>query len=281
MTRSMTFPALLSALVLWTPVLSAQAQGAPCAPDFRAIHDFKVGDVFQYRIWRRSGDPMTLLARGTETIRKYRIHSRRDSGDAILYGVSGSARTSRLVNGHPDSTSTASFVDTLRFVDSAGNRLDRCHGDIVPLPEFSGIPMTYTRLQAVPADTQRFRLARAGETIKILGQEIGTRTGDTTLSPIMDAYFTMAYARGLGLIERSEGGMMVPVAYSETLTGYVRDGKTFGVVSSDQELPLPLSIREAGKARPAPAATTWWLARDAAAFDLRGRRMPQPVLQLP
>lgn len=278
MIRSTTSAALLSAIAFWIAASPARVQGAPCEPSFRAIHDFKVGDVFQYRIWRRTGDPGMLLARGTETIRQYVIASRRDSAESVTYGISGLARASEMENGRVLSSSTAPFSETLRFVDSAGHRLNRCHGDIVPFPELSQDPRVRTRLRAVPADTQRFRLARPGETIKILGEEVGTLVGDTALAPIMDALFSLAYAEGLGLLERIEGGgPMLQVGYSETLTGFIRDGKVHGVLAPD--LAVTLAIRsEADRARPAPGAMSWPFRQGDAAFDLRGRRVRQSGL---
>lgn len=277
MIRSMKAAAVMAALTLGTTV-PASAQGAPCAPSFKAIHDFKVGDIFQYRIWKRSGDPNSLLARGTETIRKYRIITRQDSGDVTTYGLFGLARISEMENGRVLSSTLAPYSEDLRFVDSAGHRLNRCHGDIVPFPELGAFSGAHTRVRIVAADTQRFRLARPGEKLKILGEELGVRIDDTTLVPIMDAAFSLTYAEGLGLIERSEGGMM-SIGYSEALTGYVRNGKTHGVL--DPTLVVVLGVRPgAARDRPVSALSAWPFVQGEEAFDLRGRRTPFRVAPL-
>lgn len=253
---------------------------AACAPTFKEIHDYKPGDIFQYRIWRRSSEPGSLLSRGTETIRKYLIHSRQDSGEAILYRISGLARTSEMENGRVLSSTTTPFQETLRLVDSAGRRLDRCHGDIVPFPELASDPRNATRVRIAPADTQRFRFVDPAVNLKSFGHEVGIPVNDTALSPIMDVYFGFTYAPGLGLLERFHGGgMMLQVSYSETLTGYIRGGKTYGVL--DPTLPVVLSIRPgAARGLPDAALSAWPLVQGGEAYDLRGRRAPLPVAPL-
>lgn len=272
------FPALLSALALGAAPATLPARAAPCAPSFKAIHDFRVGDEFQYRIWKRNpGEEAVRRNLGTLTIRKYRIVSRADSGGTTAYGILGIARVTQMEGGgFVLSHAGAAIDETLRFTDSAGHRLNRCHDDIVPFPEAGPDSDLHTRLRIDSTEAHRFRIVSPDAKLKLLGGIIGARVGDTAIHPIMDAYYSFTYAEGLGLIERIEGGGVAGIGYSEELTGYVRDGKTHGLVTPDDS--LVVSIR-AMPVRKRPAAA-WPFAKNGVHFDLRGRHIPFPALPM-
>jgi hypothetical protein len=242
------------------------ARAAPCEPGFRAIHDFQVGDVFQFR--DQGGAQFAAGNMLWEEFRKYRIVSKEGTPQERTYRILGlSRRSAAYPNGLKDTTYSP-IDDSLRLVDSAGHSLNGCAGDTVPMPSPG---YGFTRIEAAQGDTGWFALAGATLRMKRLGYQEVRRPED----PIFDGPRpTRIYAEGLGLVRESIGYLSSPARF-HILIGYVRDGRTVGVVFPDEQL-LPVTpIRIQPAAGPAPRAGIA-AGRPGSPFDLRGRRLAIP-----
>lgn len=265
--------ALPAFLVLAAALRISVAQPAPCAPTFRAIHDFQVGDVFQYREWQHDNNWSNRKV--VETFRKVRITSRHDSAGTLTYGIHSISRTNETLGNQPATSSSSFSDDILRHVDSASHRLNACHWSIVPFPEMRD-PM-HTRVEILQANINLFPLARPGQILKVLGRYIGSRTGDTTMAYLADAGYTLVYAEGLGLVAVRIGGGPGGISHTEDLIGHVRGTDTIGVVWKDVDL-VSVSIRRSpaqGLASRSAPGRPWTFGN--ATFDLLGRRLSVPV----
>lgn len=241
--------------------LAVVAGAAPCAPGNAAIHDFQVGDIFQYRY------EAYLYSAGIlkhEAWRKVRVFSKSGAPQARNYAVEIRTRYD-VVRADGSRTRTYSAKDsTLFYADSAGHSLNFCAGDTVPSPSPG---FGHTTVEAAEGDTGWYPLAKPGIRMKRVGKRQFFLPGEPA---VVDASQPIhVYAEGLGLVHRTVSGFFGPWI-TETLAGYSKAGDNRGVVLSDEELSQPVAIRG-----PVAARSGAWAGRPGSAkegFDLTGRK---------
>lgn len=247
-------------------LIAGAAFGKPaggCAPGLREIFDFQAGDLFEDHFDRSAWEGDQIVQTGT--VRKYRIDSRKDSGSARIYTLSGRQVKTVMAEDVIRERTYADFRETRTYADTAGNPFDGCPGDIVPMPEQWGVPLDLaTRVDTAIGDTRIFPLSDSGLVLKILGRETGVLR-DSVFHPGADGEHLEAYAAGLGLVRWTDGGSAGTDDFR--LTGYVKGGDTSGTVSPDSRFEGRNAVRpmrKDGSAAPGPEGD--------ARYDARGRR---------
>lgn len=233
-------------LTLLAVAARGQSPAPSCGPGVREIFDFHVGDVFQYRT---VGTVPYPGGSGffNETIRKYKVVSRNESGFIRTYDLSSLEFNATLRNGVLQSRTYSDHAETRAYFDTAGSPFNGCAGAIVPMTSSdqsyvsNGNPVIVTRVEELRGDTSAFPLAKPGLRMKAYGRVQGMRQ-DTVIAPIPDAGPVETYAEGLGLVS-ADYGYTIGGAHTRTLLiGYVKDGDTVGVVSPDSSFWHPSAL---------------------------------------
>jgi hypothetical protein len=222
-----------SAVLAVALIPGSAAAAAPSSPGNLAMHEFQVGDVFQYRA--QGGYVMTMPVTTIGT-RKHRIVSKAETPLSRTYVVDVLYRTEGFTDNGPLSVLTGRYLDTLSYLDSSGHGLNGCPGEVVPMPAPGA---GRTRVEAVQGDTGWFALASPGLRMKRFRERI-SNPGE----PVVDApTYAVVYAEGLGAVGTTVGPGLTQPASKEVMTGYIRNGTVTGEVSSDQHLLQTVSIR--------------------------------------
>jgi hypothetical protein len=235
-------------------VISSAIQGMPlsgsadmdtCGPNFSTIHDFKVGDVFERHSLEWEMDPNGIVLY-SKTIRKSKVVSLQKTGNAMAYDISGiEVRIHGFWKGG-ETRSAGNFQERLEYIDSGSNFLNKCKGEIVSA-DISGTDAnrTKTKIQVASGISEHFPLAGDSASLKwIGGEELGTYGDDGTLiGRISDGTFKAVYAKGLGLVDLSSGGGLFPFTDEVKLTGYIKNGRTVGIITPDHLLADVSAIR--------------------------------------
>jgi hypothetical protein len=263
------FLAALPALQALGPAWPQPAPAAACDPSFPAIHDFQVGDVFQYRI--QGGAQFAAGEAKWDELRKYRISAKEGTPQARTYRIAGlSRRYAAYPNGLKDTT-YGIIEDSLRLVDSVEHPLNGCAGDTVPVPDPG---YGFTRIEVARGDTGWFALAEPSLLMKRLGGQEVPMPGQ----PVFDGPRpTRIYAEGLGMVGESVAYLSTS-ARVQSLTGYVRAGRTVGAIVPDAQLQAGTPIR----VRPVSDQTRGDRiagGRRTASFDAWGRRLAVPRIR--
>jgi hypothetical protein len=238
--------------------LPPAASADSCGPSFLDIYDFQVGDVFQYSMMS------TYTAGGgygaEEHDAKYLILSKQALGTGYRYEVASLTRSWTSFPPGPKTFGSGNAAWTLSD-DPDRLALDRCRDSLAPMPvpsilpggQFTGF---YTRVKIPKGDTVDFPLATASMRIKILGESSGRFPGNGF--PAANLYrdsagripdtgsfrskYLSVYAAGLGAVRGSvsswEGG-----GSGFSLTGYIRNGITYGTVYPDSAFGVTLGVK--------------------------------------
>lgn len=253
---------LRSSLLAAVPFAAAVAGAAPCSPGYLAMHEFQVGDVFQYRA--KGGynftKPVTTL-----DIRKVRIVSKSETSQSRIYVAEVLYRNQGFTDSGPLSVWTGQSLDTLAYLDSAGHSVNGCHGEVVPMPAPG---WGLTRIEVGQGDTGWFTLASTNLRMKRFEERV-LRPGDE----IIDApVYTVTYAEGLGAVRTAWGPGLTQPPSQTLLTGYIRNGARTGEVTPDQELLNPVSLHPSPP-RDRTLHPEKFATLPQTTFDLRGRSL--------
>lgn len=260
----------LVGLILLAVAAQARPSASGCAPGWREIFDFQVGDVFQIRSFHENfplGEHPNL-----ETLRKYRVISRQDSGASRTYVFRGWEKRTQSYYGAVDPVriDTAAYSETRTYRDTANDPFDGCSGSLVPMPHTGPPDQLYTQVETHTGDTAVFPLAQAGLRMKTYGRRLGEMR-DTSVAWLADVDLLETYAEGLGMVSAFYGGYdAASTRYS--LVGYAKGGDTVGVVSPDWSFWHPIALKS-------PVTNRLGSARDAmgaklATYDSQGRHAP-------
>lgn len=260
----------LVGLILLALTAQAGTSASGCAPGWRQLFDFQVGDVFQVRDFHENfplGEHPNL-----ETLRKYRVISRRDSGASRTYVFGGWEKRTQSYYGsaNPVQVDTARYSETRIYRDTANDPFEGCSGSLVPMPHTGPHDQLYTQVETHTGDTAVFPLARAGLRMKTYGRRLGEMR-DTSVAWLVDVDLLETYAEGLGMVSAFYGGYDA-ASTSYSLVGYVKGGDTVGVVSPDSNFWYPIALNP-------PEAHRMGSVRNAmgtrqSAYDAQGRLAP-------
>ena len=243
---------VIGSAILGMPFSGYAAQPDSCGPDFSTIHDFKVGDVFERYSVKWSWHPeVNDDVHFSKIIRKYTVVSAQKSGKAKTYDISGiELRINGFWKGgetHTAGKSSRNFQERLEYIDSGTNFLNQCKGEIVSADTSdSDATLIKTKIQVASGVSNEFPLGDDSTSLKwIGGEELGKYAEDGTMDgKIVDVTFKAVYAKELGLVSyRSGGGFSFPFTDEVKLTGYVKNGRTVGIVTPDHVLMDVTAIR--------------------------------------
>lgn len=266
------------------PSPAPKAVADSCGPSYLEIYDFKIGDVFQYsRLFASNAGRRSFDA-------KYTVLAKEAFPDGFRYQVSGLTKTFSYPALPRDGYGQTS--ETWEFRDSLPHRsLDGCRNEVVRFPQsgpeaisFGPSGEYYTRIGIWPCDTLDFGLSTCSDKLKVFGALKGSRPinvySDTlgTSAPIIELF--AAYARGLGMVRKEFD--FLEGQESLRLKGFIRNGRTFGVVDPDDFFRVTVALGSrpaAGKASPpifslSPSGRFWLSADGDARADGLGRRSP-------
>ena len=176
------------------------------SPNFKEIYDFQVGDIFLYKITYGDCGSGTGECIYSTYYRKYEILKAVTKNDSVTY-----------VRKNNDS-----FIDTITYVDSATNILNRNNNDLV--------------VGLINKDTVFFRIRIDNYVTpeKIVGGPGSTYDynngiyDSTKIMNFNDPYLEKIYGPGLGLIRMIEG--QFEVGTETDLIGYRKGNDTTGIL---------------------------------------------------
>lgn len=271
MRKTPDLSSLAGILAIACLALPAHTSARPdtCSPDFRDIHDFQVGDVFQRATY--TTDPITG-AMALQTIRKYTILTENRSSPAnVIYGVTGIKVRIEFKEGKPWKRTSEAYQENVEYLDVASHFLNQCEGAIVKVPSPVGGGSLQSKVQLLTGGKDSFKLAKETTVMKSIGgTELGTYR-DGVLFPVQDLSYRETYVEGLGLVVWTVSSWMY--VNSEVLEGYIRAGETVGVITPDSELLETTSIGSPRTQSPRTGAALRGIGFGQwNGFDLRGRR---------
>jgi hypothetical protein len=271
--------ACFATLALMVAIGHGQSRADGCAPGWRQYFDFQVGNVFQVRTFVETY-PLGSTP-NVETIRKYRVVERRDSGSTRSYVFSGKEKKTQSYYGsvQPVRVDSSTYSETRVYRDTVNDPLDGCNGAYVRMPGTWSPFLLYTQVEALTGDTAAFPLAGTGLRMKRYGRRLGTLK-DTTLTQIMDIEAMETYAEGLGKVSASGGGYMGG-STQFSLTGYVKGRDTVGTISPDSSFRPTTAIRAPFTRHGAEQSDRISARAALPAFDAQGRREPAQGMRGP
>lgn len=212
----------------------AEISSDSCLTDFYQIYGFNTDDIFQYRT-EDYGDAGGWLELHL-TISKYKIVNRDIREDTILYDIEGIEYShweddlnnvwgveSRIIN------------DNIIYVDSATHMLNHCNDTVFYGPHFGYslyVLVTDTIIEEIPG--------------KYIGglNRVYIKDDNNHYEPLNEAElrFKEIYLNNLGLINSETNEFEHGIR--KWLEGYIKNGDTTGIITSDENLIVGLYEKE-------------------------------------
>ena len=257
---------IICLIVGFTP--KSYCQPDSCAPNFRQIYNFNIGDVFQRveESWVSAGGTGLSVV----ITSKYEIVEKDIIGDSLIYKIEG-IKFQDYNCDEPlaclDQNPKSSIInDQLIFVDSANHFLNHCAGDYV-----SGF------LSSADANIDNANEYYCELFIDTIEGKVQKKLGglqpiyhmeDDSLVAQLEIGFNEQFEPGLGSKKRTYS--FFEVSSSSYLQGYIKNGDTTGVITPDNEL---TSIQECNEQRlsitiyPNPSTGLFYLKSDEFSID--------------
>ncbi len=211
-----------------------------CSPTYKEIYNFQSGDVFQFvsKDYTDAGGAGLTVT----TTTKYSVTGVLENNDTLSYFVSIIENVAYSCNRNEidiceTPTEYKSFKDTLLYIDSATHFLNGCDQQVVP-NFFSGSKSWLNDIEGGPFYTIIQTSVNDGIHLKTVGgSNIYTYQADSLVHFGNEAFFTAykeIYGGGLGRIDFRFS--QARYDYHKYLEGYVKNGATTGIVTSDNDL---------------------------------------------
>lgn len=218
------------------------ANSQNCSPTLKEIYNFQIGNVFQYvstEYTKAGGAGLTVTTTTKLTITG--IHENNDTLKYFVLGIENVAYScdQNEIDICDTPTEYKTFEDTLVYIESAAHFLNGCDQQLVT-NFFTENKSWLNDLETGPIYTKIQISESEGRHLKTIGGgEIYVYQSDSLVHFVDEAYFISfkeVYAEGLGRIDIQFS--QARYNYHKYLEGYVKDGDTTGVVTSDPDLLL-------------------------------------------
>lgn len=225
-------------LYLFFNCIKGFSQDTVCSPGVKDIYNFAPGDIFQYRYQMDDfttgiGIPITEIV-----LTRIKILEKEDTGDSLRYLRQVHQYSyQKVFNGPIDRTNEnrKEFTDTLVIIDSVNHKLNTCQDSLVLISSDDPILAIYGITDTLFARTNIFSDEKSKKAFGGWDNIFVLRNNHLEPGP-GDFNFEEIYAEGLGLTWVTS--WFFEIAYSEELTGYVKDGDTSSGFVVDLNIPI-------------------------------------------
>lgn len=208
--------------------------------NFKEIYSFEIGNIFQYNEAGTAGESDIYYYGITE---KYKIVNKETNGDTLKYSILGRRLDHAyyydgFMNKVDLYNSASDIIDTIIYIDSTSNFLNKPVGSLVLVnPPFGGEDF-YTRILIENSEEMEKKII--GGSLHDEQSNMFKNNGDTvnldTISwdnQIFTTTYKLKFSEGLGLVEEDYWGF--EYGYTKTLVGFVKGNDTTGLITPDEQ----------------------------------------------